>query len=140
MSSFLAQPRQSVDNGVVRWWRQRRRTPAAVSSLEGTISIVLGEESPRNVMLEKPSAMKGSALVKRWENQNKNKDGQPMSVATENSRKENRDTLCCTYCKKPRHIRENCWKLNGKPPSSEWGTSGELEGDSKDLKLISWNN
>ncbi|KAG0452766.1 hypothetical protein HPP92_025430 [Vanilla planifolia] len=25
---------------------------------------------------------------------------------------------------KPRHTRDKCWKLNGKPPSHEWGTRG----------------
>lgn len=29
--------------------------------------------------------------------------------------------LCCTYCNKPRHTREKCWKLNAKPPSCERG-------------------
>ena len=27
----------------------------------------------------------------------------------------NKDSLWCTYCKKPRHTREKCWKLHGKP-------------------------
>ena len=27
-------------------------------------------------------------------------------------------------CKKPRHTKEKCWKLNGKPPSREWGNRG----------------
>jgi len=28
----------------------------------------------------------------------------------------------CTYCKKPRHTKEKCWKLHGKPPNKEWGS------------------
>lgn len=26
-----------------------------------------------------------------------------------------RDSLWCTYCKKPKHTIEKCWKLHGKP-------------------------
>jgi len=25
------------------------------------------------------------------------------------------------FCHKYRHTREKCWRLNGKPPSREWG-------------------
>ena len=37
-------------------------------------------------------------------------------------RKDNRDNLWCAYCKKPRHTKEQCWKLNGKPTTlgREW--------------------
>ena len=95
-----------------------------VPSLEETISIIRAEESRRNVMLEKTSSMEGSALVTKVEHQEKGKDDQPRNLRRENQRRENRDTLWCTYCKKPRHTKETCWKLNGKPPSSEWGTHG----------------
>ncbi|KAJ9556713.1 hypothetical protein OSB04_011327, partial [Centaurea solstitialis] len=37
---------------------------------------------------------------------------------------QNRDGLWCTYCKKARHTKENCWKIHGKPPSQEWGQKG----------------
>lgn len=37
---------------------------------------------------------------------------------------QNRGDLWCTYCKKPRHTKEKCWKLHGKPPSHEWGQKG----------------
>ncbi|KAJ9543952.1 LOW QUALITY PROTEIN: hypothetical protein OSB04_023659 [Centaurea solstitialis] len=39
-------------------------------------------------------------------------------------RAQNRDGLWCTYCKKARHTKENCWKIHGKPPSQEWGHKG----------------
>ncbi|XP_035551531.1 uncharacterized protein LOC118349859 [Juglans regia] len=41
-----------------------------------------------------------------------------------NSGRDNKDALWCTYCKKPWHTKQNCWKLNGKPPSKEWGYQG----------------
>ena len=94
---------------------------------EETISIIRGEESRRNVMLEKSSGMEGYALVTKSEHQEKNKDDQPRNSGRENHRRENRDTLWCTSCKKSRHTKENCWKLNGKPPSSEWGTRGRQQ-------------
>ena len=99
-----------------------------VPSLEETISIIRGEESRRNVMLEKPSGMEGSALVAKSDQQERNKDDQPFrNSGRENQRRENKDMLWCTYCKKSRHTKENCWKLNGKPPSSEWGTRGRQQ-------------
>ena len=27
-----------------------------------------------------------------------------------------KDRLWCDFCNKPRHTRETCWKLNGRPP------------------------
>lgn len=33
----------------------------------------------------------------------------------------NKEELWCTYCKKSRHSKDNCWKLYGKPRSREWG-------------------
>ncbi|XP_024021990.1 uncharacterized protein LOC112091778 [Morus notabilis] len=40
---------------------------------------------------------------------------------------QDRDNLWCTYCKKPRHTKDRCWKLHGKPSTSskEWGYRGE---------------
>ncbi|GMI89878.1 hypothetical protein HRI_002657100 [Hibiscus trionum] len=37
---------------------------------------------------------------------------------SETTRAVNRDSMWCTYCKKPRHTRERCWKLHGKPQST----------------------
>ena len=48
----------------------------------------------------------------------------PKHLGRDNQWKENKDNLWCTYCKKPRHTKEKCWKLNGKPPSREWGNHG----------------
>ncbi|GFZ01178.1 hypothetical protein Acr_14g0008130 [Actinidia rufa] len=89
-------------------------------SLEETISLIRAEESRMNVMLE-PQIMDGSALATKTDHQEKGKIDLPKYSGRENQLKENKDNLWCTYCKKPRHTREKCWKLNGKPSSREWG-------------------
>ena len=39
-----------------------------------------------------------------------------------------RENLFCSYCKKPRHTREKCWKLHGKPTTSslDWGNNQSI--------------
>ena len=32
--------------------------------------------------------------------------------------------IWCTFCIKPRHTRDRCWKLHGKPSSRDWGSQG----------------
>ncbi|KAK3020642.1 hypothetical protein RJ639_046426 [Escallonia herrerae] len=39
----------------------------------------------------------------------------------------NKDKMWCTYCKKPRHTREQCRKLHGKPQSSRWNAGPRSE-------------
>ncbi|KAL5818938.1 hypothetical protein ACOSQ4_022780 [Xanthoceras sorbifolium] len=41
----------------------------------------------------------------------------------------NNSNLWCTYCKKPRHAKDRCWKLYGKPSTSskEWGQKGQQQ-------------
>ncbi|XP_071905634.1 uncharacterized protein [Coffea arabica] len=63
-----------------------------LSSLNETISLVRAEENRREVMLE-PKTLEGSAMI---------------------STKSNKDTIWCTYCKKSRHTRDDCFKLHGK--------------------------
>ena len=92
-------------------------------SLEETISLIRAEESRRSVMLE-PQAMDGSTLTAKPDHQEKGKRDLHKHQSKENPWKENKDNLWCTYCKKPRHTKEKCWKLNGKPPSREWGDRG----------------
>ena len=45
-------------------------------------------------------------------------------LSRDNQWKENKDNLWYTYCKKPRHTKKKCWKLNGKPSSRERGNHG----------------
>ena len=63
-------------------------------------------------MLE-PQTLDGSALVVKTEYPEKGKNDLPKHLG--------RDNQCW---KKPRHTKEKCWKLNGKPPSHEWGNHG----------------
>ena len=77
-------------------------------------------------MLE-PQNMEDSAMVA-----NKSNDQKASTIdnkRTDQSRasnRDNKDNLWCTHCQKPRHTREKCWKLHGKPTSSskEWGYNG----------------
>lgn len=80
-------------------------------SLEEVISLIQAEESRRSVMLELKN-MDGSALATK-----PNQEGQEKGNLPKYLGRENNDNLWCTYCKKPRHTKERCWKLNGKPPS-----------------------
>lgn len=52
------------------------------------------------------------------------------NTKNEQAKVEKKGDLWCTYCNKPRHIWEKCWKLHGKPLSREWGQQGgsSLEG------------
>ncbi|KAL3734117.1 hypothetical protein ACJRO7_023463 [Eucalyptus globulus] len=81
-----------------------------VPSLEETISLIRVEESRRSVMLE-PQAVEGSAFTTR-----------KVDEKGDLPRKDNQDSLWCAYCKKPRHTKEQYWKLNGRPTTSgrEW--------------------
>ncbi|TXG51686.1 hypothetical protein EZV62_024210 [Acer yangbiense] len=96
-------------------------------SLNGAISMVRAEESRRGVMLQ-PQPVKGSAMVSTGGNNNTLKQNQPISDNGKNDvpKPSNRDTVWCTYCKRPRHTKDRCWKLIGKPSTSskEWGYKG----------------
>ena len=93
-------------------------------SLEEAISLIRAEESRRSLMLEKQPTSDGSAFITKTENQEKGKNEVSRHSGKDNQWKDNKDNLWCTHCKKPMHTRENCWKLNGKPPSREWENRG----------------
>ena len=46
----------------------------------------------------------------------------------------NKDNVWCTYCKKPQHTKETCWKLHGKP----WVSTVlvVLKGDNSEAKCM----
>jgi len=78
-------------------------------SLNEVISIVRAKESRRGVLLA-TSPVESSALVSmNAQNQSKGPRQEKKAV--------DRDSLWCTYCKKPRHTIEKCWKLHGRPPN-----------------------
>ena len=100
-----------------------------IPSLKETIAIIRGEEGRRGVMME-PQPTDGSALVTKAANLRAVKSDQLQLNAysrgvgrnnglSEGSRVGNKDSLWCTYCKKPRHNRKRCWKLHGKPPNTQ---------------------
>ena len=68
--------------------------------------------------------MDGPALVAKIEYSEQGKNDLPKHLGRDNQWKENKDNLWCTFCKKPKHTKEKCWKLNGKPLSREWGNRG----------------
>ncbi|XP_048227600.1 uncharacterized protein LOC125369430 [Ricinus communis] len=75
-------------------------------SLNETISLIRAEENRREVMLE-PKTLEGLAMISTKSN---NKEARIGNGRTES----NKDTVWCTYCKNPRHMREDCFKLYGK--------------------------
>ncbi|XP_071928069.1 uncharacterized protein [Coffea arabica] len=88
-------------------------------SLTQAKSQVRAEESRRGIMLELPS-IENSALLSskpQWLVLNK----VAADKTNQTSGQKNREELWCTYCKKPQHTIEQCWKLHGKPPTREWG-------------------
>ncbi|XP_068479886.1 uncharacterized protein [Phaseolus vulgaris] len=90
-----------------------------VPGLNEVVAIIRSEESRRGLMLETPttesSAMKAEGETAMLTNQKKS--------GFSNIEKK-QEEVWCTYCNKPRHTREKCWKLHGKPPSREWGQKG----------------
>lgn len=114
-------------------------------SLNETIALIRAEEGRRGVMIE-PQVVDGSAMVSKNVNPSmvskiaKMKiTGLEQHVANNNgladwSKTANNETLWCAYCKKPRHTREKCWKLHGKPQSlnRSWtAKSGQQRGHSQ---------
>ncbi|KAK8317667.1 hypothetical protein V6Z12_A13G124300 [Gossypium hirsutum] len=79
-------------------------------SLNETIAIVRVEEGRRGVMVEN-SQVDSSALVTKVPTSEDNRQ-------TERTKPINRDSVWCTYCKKARHTKERCWKLHGKPQTT----------------------
>ncbi|XP_020249452.1 uncharacterized protein LOC109826836 isoform X2 [Asparagus officinalis] len=89
-------------------------------SLNETIAIVRAEEGRRGVMIENNS-VDSSALVTKAVNERKFDLEQPTNEdnkQTDFTRPANKDSMWCTYCKRSRHTREKCWKLHGKPQTT----------------------
>lgn len=78
-------------------------------SLNEVFSIVRSEENRRSAMLTDYSP-EGSALFIK----NKEGDGMRFGRSVTQTRNTSREGQWCTHCKKPRHIRETCFKLHGK--------------------------
>lgn len=80
-----------------------------LSSLNEVFAEVRREESRRSVMLGKkepvPASIETSALVSQ--------ENTALKAAAR--KPEDKKKVWCDYCHRPRHTRETCWKLNGKP-------------------------
>ncbi|KAJ9697393.1 hypothetical protein PVL29_009284 [Vitis rotundifolia] len=91
-------------------------------SIGEVFSEVRREESRRNVMLGKKGpgvAIEGSTLVTTSGGYNK--------AAAFQRKLDERPRVWCDFCSKPRHTRENCWKIHGKP--ANWkGKTGDKPG------------
>jgi hypothetical protein len=99
-------------------------------SLNETISIIRAEEGRRSVMFE-AHGEEGSALVAKTIGL---KESSPTYIQANPYKPTNRDSRFCTYCKKRRHTKENCWKLHGKP-----GQSASDKGQAHVASIVSDN-
>ena len=75
------------------------------------------EESRRGVMLPPPSERLALVSVPLSERHHwpTHRDSGPFIGI------DDKDKLHCDYNKRPRHIKETCWRLHGRPPSRERG-------------------
>ena len=100
-----------------------------VPPLNETITIIHGEEGWRGVMME-PQSIDHLALVTKDANPKAVKSNQRQSNTYSNgvggnnglskwSRASNKNSLWCTYWRKPQHTKERCWKLHGKPSNTQ---------------------
>ncbi|GAU18241.1 hypothetical protein TSUD_175820 [Trifolium subterraneum] len=92
-----------------------------VPSINEVVAIVRSEESRRGLMLAPPLVESSAMLAGK----------NSIMIADQKSGggtyvEQKSEETWCTYCNKPRHIRENCWKLKGKPPNRQWGKKGDL--------------
>ena len=91
--------------------------------LNGAISIVLAEEGRRGVMMEsqptESSALMTKANVPRSEGTQTASPKAP--VQRPEGTASTKGSLWCTYCKKPRHTKDTCWKLHGRPQNTKGG-------------------
>ncbi|XP_071909660.1 uncharacterized protein [Coffea arabica] len=88
-------------------------------SIGEVFSEVRREESRRNVMLGKKGpgiAVEGSALEVASSFKTSTYPRRTGEKFSEKSQ------VWCDYCNKPRHTRDTCWKLHGKPPN--WKNKG----------------
>jgi len=76
-----------------------------LSPLNKVISIIRAEKGRRGLMLD-DSPIERSTLVSLKA---------PNRGSKEEKKAGDRNSLWCTFCKKPRHTIERCWKLHGKP-------------------------
>uniref|UniRef100_A0A2N9GQ49 Reverse transcriptase Ty1/copia-type domain-containing protein n=1 Tax=Fagus sylvatica TaxID=28930 RepID=A0A2N9GQ49_FAGSY len=94
-----------------------------VPTIGDVFSEVRREESRRNVMLGKKGpgvAVESSALVAA--------DANSSKAITYQRRTDDKPQVWCDYCNKPRHTRETCWKIHGKPANWKSSKPGDRSG------------
>ncbi|XP_019055115.1 PREDICTED: uncharacterized protein LOC109115470 [Nelumbo nucifera] len=109
---------------------------AGVVSLATAYSLVQGEESRRTAMMQS-SVSDHSAFISSRPKQNTSKH--PIVEKVED--------VICEYCKKPRHTKERCWKLNPhlKPEKYKTGKKGNahlatIGNDAQPLDVLDSSN
>ncbi|KAK9217910.1 hypothetical protein WN943_006540 [Citrus x changshan-huyou] len=98
-------------------------------TLEDVFSEVRREESRRGVMLGKKNSVvsvEKSALVTA--------DANATRSITQQQQK---PRVWCDYCNKPRHTREACWKLHGKP--ADWKNSKHSRASANEVENLEKN-
>ncbi|KAH9650093.1 protein kinase domain-containing protein [Citrus sinensis] len=98
-------------------------------TLEDVFSKVRREESRRGVMLGKKNSIvsvEKSALVTA--------DANATRSITQQQQK---SRVWCDYCNKPRHTREACWKLHGKP--ANWKNSKHSRASANEVENLEKN-
>ena len=100
-----------------------------LSSLNETMAAFRAEEARRGVMME-PQSTESSALAAQSKGKWQTSQSGGVAPNMEIDKGENKDSLWCTFCKKPRHTQDRCWKLHGKPPNQNrnWTTKGTQRG------------
>ncbi|XP_030518235.1 uncharacterized protein LOC115731700 [Rhodamnia argentea] len=100
---FLAGLNANYDQIRVQILRKKR-----LSSLNEVFSTVRGEESRQTVMLEYQHT-EGSAMKAIKKETNPDTNRRPDLIKTTGS-----EGFWCSFCRKPCHTRENCFKLHGR--------------------------
>eukprot|EP00257_Ricinus_communis_P026984 XP_025014398.1 uncharacterized protein LOC112536055 [Ricinus communis] len=83
-------------------------------SLRQAYSHVQQEESRRNAMLPTISTERSVMMAQ-------SSSMKPDSTRIDSLKEVEQDSRRCDYCGKPRHTRETCWKLHGRPPRGRVG-------------------
>ena len=90
-----------------------------VPGLNKVVAIIRSEESRIGLMLETPTTKSSTMVVE---------GGTTMVV----DQKKKYKGVWCTYCNKPRHTREKCWKLHGNPQAKNRGRKESENGDTRE--------
>ncbi|CAJ2662272.1 unnamed protein product [Trifolium pratense] len=99
-----------------------------VPSFNEVIAIVRSEESRRSLMLDTPVIENSTMMADLNKGEETTMSADHRKGESTNIERKGDDTRC-TCCHKPRHIRENCWKLHGKPQNRDkaWGHKGSFQ-------------